>query len=252
MEYRKGDGGDNGWSSLNEEKGNTVAMTSSLVITNELLGYSTMTYQDFTPLATMASEWQSVIVPADSPIQTIADLMNQLKNDPDANPIGIEPQFGNDDQIAFAQAARSEGIAASQLRFFRYDDAPSLASALQSSEIAAASLSSSQSAKMLTKGEVRILAISSEERLDSMPNVPTWKEQGIDLVFPHWRGVMGPKEMSEEEKRQWSVLLSKVSASSVWKDEMKKNQWTPFYRNSIDTIKLLESDTRKYRHFMNE
>lgn len=251
--YEEGDGGNKGWSRLNEEASpRTAAITSSLLLTNHLLGHSTLTYQDFTPLAVMASEWQSVIVKNDSSIQTIADLMRLLKKQPVLYPIGIEPQFGNDDQIAFAQAARSAGISASSIRFLRYSNADALLKALQAGEIAAASLSSSQSEAVASEMKIRIIAISSEKRLEQLPNVPTWKEQGIDIVFPHWRGVIGPGDMSDSEKDNWSRLLKKVHSSPYWKEELKKHNWSPFYRNSEDMEALLESETKKYRYIMNE
>ncbi|WP_046173370.1 tripartite tricarboxylate transporter substrate-binding protein [Domibacillus indicus] len=250
--YEEGDGGDDGWARLQESGPGTAAMISSLLLTNNLLGHSPRSYQDFTPLAVMASEWQAVIVREGSSAQSIKDLMKQLKKQPERYPIGIEPQFGNDDQIAFIEAARAEGLSAASLRFYRYSNGDELLAALQSGEIAAASLSSSQSEAFAAKEKVRIIAISSPERLSHLPGVPTWKEQGIDVVFPHWRGVMGPGNMSGQEKEQWSSLLAEVQSSPYWREELKKNHWTSFYRNSEDTAALLEADTKKYRYIMNQ
>lgn len=250
--YEEGDGGNDGWARLNEEDSSTIAINSSLLLTNKLLGHSNLQYKDFTPLATMASEWQTVIVSNDSSIQSINDLMDKLKREPGRYPIGIEPQFGNDDQIAFAQAARTKGIPAASLRFFRYPDGKALLEALQNGKIAAASLSSSQSEDFAANGNVRIIAISSPKRLGHLPDVPTWKEQGINVVFPHWRGVMGPGDLTEAEQKWWSELLNAVQSSPHWKEELKKNHWTHFYRNSEDTEALLRSDTKKYRYMMNQ
>ncbi|MCI2253969.1 tripartite tricarboxylate transporter substrate binding protein [Domibacillus sp. PGB-M46] len=250
--YEEGDGGNDGWARLNEEDSSTIAINSSLLLTNNLLGHSNLQYEDFTPLATMASEWQAVIVSSDSSIQSINDLMDKLKTEPGRYPIGIEPQFGNDDQIAFAQAARTKSISAASLRFFRYPDGKALLKALQNGKIAAASLSSSQSEDFAANGNVRIIAISSPKRLGHLPDVPTWKEQGINVVFPHWRGVMGPGDLTEAERKWWGELLNAVQSSPYWKEELKKNHWTHFYRNSEDTEALLRSDTKKYRYIMNQ
>lgn len=250
--YEEGDGGNDGWARLNDSEANTVAMTSSLLLTNELLGHSLLSFEDFTPLATMASEWQTVIVANESPVKTISDLMDKLEENPDRYPIGIEPQFGNDDQLAFAQAARTQKVPAASLRFFRYTDADALLEALQRGEIAAASLSSSQSEAFADNENVRIIAISSPKRLDHMPEVPTWREQGIDVVFPHWRGVIGPGHLNDSEREWWNDLLTKVQSSPYWKEELKKNHWTHFYRNSEDTEVLFRTDTKKYRYIMNQ
>lgn len=250
--YEEGDGGNDGWARLNRAEANTVAMTSSLLLTNELLGHSPLSYKDFTPLATMASEWQTVIVASESPVTSISDLMDKLEENPDRYPIGIEPQFGNDDQIAFAQAARTQRVPAASLRFFRYADADALLEALQKGAIAAASLSSSQSKAFAANENIRIIAISSPKRLEHLPEVPTWKEQGIDVVFPHWRGVIGPGHVNDSEREWWNDLLTRVQSSSYWKEELKKNHWTHFYRNSEDTEALFRTDTKKYRYIMNQ
>lgn len=248
--YEEGNGGEEGWLRLNESSSGTVAMTSSLLLTNELLGHSKLHYKDFTPLATMASEWQAVVVSNHSSITSIHDLMQKLKSEPARYPIGIEPQFGNDDQIAFIQAARTQQISIASLRFLRYTNGENLLQALHSGEIVAASLSSSQSEIFAENKQIRIIAISSPERLERLPDVPTWKEEGIDVVFPHWRGVMGSGDMSEMEREQWNQLLEKVQASPVWKKELEKNNWTAFYRNSEETAALLENEYRKYHTIM--
>lgn len=250
--YEEGNGGEEGWLRLNESSSSTIAMTSSLLLTNELLGHSKLHYEDFTPLATMASEWQAVVVANHSAITSINDLMQKLKNEPARYPIGIEPQFGNDDQIAFIQAARTRQISAASLRFFRYANADNLLAALQSGEIVAASLSSSQSEMFAENKQIRIIAISSPERLNRFPNVPTWKEEGIDIVFPHWRGIVGPGNMSETEKEQWSHLLTKVQASPVWEQELQKHNWTGFYKNSEETAVFLDNEYRKYHRIMQQ
>ncbi|GLC90219.1 tripartite tricarboxylate transporter substrate-binding protein [Lysinibacillus piscis] len=248
--YEEGNGGEQGWLRLNESSSSTVAMTSSLLLTNELLGHSKLHYEEFTPLATMASEWQAIVVSNHSSITSIQDLMHKLKMEPAQYPIGIEIQFGNDDQISFIQAARTQQIAAATLRFFQYANSNDLLQALNSGEIVAASLSSSQSAVLAENKQIRIIGISSPKRLEQLPTIPTWREEGVDVVFPHWRGVMGTGEMNDEEREQWSQLLAKVQASPIWEEELQKNNWTAFYKNSEETMIFLDKEYQKYRYTM--
>ena len=56
-------------------------------------------------------------------------------------------------------------------------------------------------------------------------NVPTWKEQGVDLVWSNWRAIVGPKGMTPAQVKTWQDVLSKVYASPEWKEELQRNYW---------------------------
>ena len=92
-------------------------MNSSLLITNHLLGQSKLTYKDFTPIATLATEWDVVIVSKDSEIKSAKGLMEKLKETPQAYKIGVSPRLGNDDQISFVLASKQAGVRPEKLDF---------------------------------------------------------------------------------------------------------------------------------------
>lgn len=84
-----GAGGELGWKYTKQQKKHVLAMNSSLLITNHLLGQSKLTYKDFTPIATLATEWSVVIVSKDSEIKSAKALMEKLKETPQAYKIGV-------------------------------------------------------------------------------------------------------------------------------------------------------------------
>src|SRR5690606_37545511 len=65
-------------------------------------------------------------------------------------------------------------------------------------------------------GKLKILAVTSDERLEELEDVPTFIEEGIDMVFPHWRGIMGPPDMTEEEIKYWDEKLSEMAQTPEW------------------------------------
>ena len=93
-----GAGGELGWKYTKQQKGHVLAINSSLLITNHLLGQSSITYKDFTPIAILATEWEVVMVSKDSNISSAKTLMENLKETPHAYKIGVSPRLGNDDQ----------------------------------------------------------------------------------------------------------------------------------------------------------
>jgi tripartite-type tricarboxylate transporter receptor subunit TctC len=250
---KTGAGGETGWKYLIQNKGNSViAMNSSLIITNQLLGQSQLDYNDFTPLATLATEWEVVVVSKDSRFNNARQLMDQLKENMNKNRIGVSPRLGNDDQLSFVLASSASGIKPEELDFFAFADSEEIIHALLNNEIDAAAMTLSEAKKYYQSGKVKILAVSSEKRQSNFPEIPTWVEQDIDLVFSHWRGVMGPPDMSEEEIRYWDRVFYKMVQTKRWKEVLDRHEWDSLYKSSQETRKFLDAQSKLYEQMMGE
>ncbi|MGJ9459968.1 tripartite tricarboxylate transporter substrate binding protein [Oceanobacillus sp. CF4.6] len=249
---KPGGGGEVGWQYLQPKDAHYLAVNSSLLLTNNLLGTSELTYNDFTPLATLATEWQSLVVPANSEYETLEDLMKQLKEDPKSIKVGVGPALGNDDHLSFVQAVRENGVDPKQVDFLVYEGGGDVVTALMGNHVDVVTTSLSEVKEQHLAGKFRILAISSAERLDDLQDVPTYKEQGIDMEFPHWRGIMGPKDMSEEEIAYWDEKLSEMVQSEEWKQLLENNDWEEFYKNSKETKTFLDEQQVLYQSLVND
>ncbi|MGB1920686.1 MAG: tripartite tricarboxylate transporter substrate-binding protein, partial [Candidatus Puniceispirillaceae bacterium] len=80
----------------------------------------------------------------------------------------------------------------------------------------------------IKSGDVRVLASFTDERIPGFEDIPTAKEQGIDVVAVNWRGLYTPKGASEASYRKWTEALRKVGASPEWKEAMMANGLAPF------------------------
>lgn len=245
-----GGSGDVGWKYTKKKGGHVLAINSSLLITNHLLGHSKLTYKGFTPLATLAAEWEVVVVSKDTSIDNGKELMEKLKKDKEMIKIGVAPGLGNDDHLSFVQVSKVVGINPAELEFFVYENKENVINALIDKQIDVATLTLSEAKKQYKAGKVNILAISSPERLRELPEVPTWKEQGIDVVFQHWKGVMGPPDMTEEEIAYWDEAISKMVKTDTWKNILKEKNWSSFYKDSGETRLFLEQKSKVYEGLM--
>ncbi|KMN47084.1 tripartite tricarboxylate transporter substrate binding protein [Bacillus sp. LK2] len=241
-----GGSGDVGWKYTKQKGGHVLAINSSLLITNNLLGHSKLTYKDFTPLATLASDWEVVVVSKDSNIDNAKQLMEQLKQDKKSFQIGVAPGLGNDDHLSFVQVSKAFGINPAELEFFVYENKEKIINALTNKQINAATMTLSEAEKQYKAGKIKILAVSSEKRLDRLPEIPMWKEQGIDVVFQHWKGIMGPKDMTEEEVAYWDDVIKRMAQSDTWKGILRERGWNSFYKNSGETRGFLEEGSLGY------
>jgi putative tricarboxylic transport membrane protein len=245
-----GAGGELGWKFTRQQKDHVLAINSSLLITNHLLGQSKMTYKDFTPIATLATEWEAVVVPKDSSIKSARNLMETLKSSPHAYKIGVAPRLGNDDQLSFVLAGKQAGVQSEELDFYVYENSDQVVKSLLNGQIDVATMSLLEAKKYSDSDQVRLLVISSEQRLEEFPDVPTWSEEGIDLVFKHWRGIMGPPNMTKDEIQFWDATIEKMVKTEKWKRMLEEYMWTDFYKNSSETANFLEEQSKLYKQLM--
>ncbi|MED1112157.1 tripartite tricarboxylate transporter substrate binding protein [Bacillus paramycoides] len=241
-----GGSGDVGWKYTKQKGGHVLAINSSLLITNNLLGHSKLTYKDFTPLATLASDWEVVVVSKDSNIDNANQLMEQLKKDKKNFKIGVAPGLGNDDHLSFVQVSKAFSINPDELEFFVYENKEKIINALTNKQINAATMTLSEAEKQYKAGKIKILAVSSEKRLDRLSEIPTWKEQGIDVIFQHWKGIMGPKDMTEEEIAYWDDVIKRMAQSDTWKGILRERGWEGFYKGSGESRVFLEESSLGY------
>lgn len=246
---KPGGGGAVGWTYLQGKKGQgeILAATSTLLIFNNLLGTSQLTYKDFTPIAALQSEWEAVAVSVDSPYKNLKDLMEAIKANPSNMPIGIGPSLGNDDHITILELAKAYGIKPESLKFIVYPGAGGeIVPAVLGGHVALTVIGTGEVREQHKAGKMRILGVSSPERDPQLTDVPTFKESGIDLVFPHWRGLIGAPGLTKEQVAYWDGVFAKMVQTKTWKDAMTNLGSTTFYQNSADHAKFLADQTKSF------
>ena len=215
-----------------------VSITQQL---NYITGTQAQRYSDFTPLATMIGDYIGFAVRADSPITSGRELLERLKKDPASLSAGITALGGNN-HIAYVLAAKSAGVDTRRLKTPVFQSSGDSMTALLGSHIELHIGSVGPLAKQLEAGKVRVLAITSDQRLTGpLATVPTWKEQGIAGTFNTWRGMWGPKGLSADQVAYWDGVFERISRDPQWKENLAANQWENDYRNSRDTLKYLDA-----------
>lgn len=242
---KPGGGGEVGWQYLKSRSPNTIAINSSLLLSNKELGLSDLGDDDFTPIAILATEWISLTASNKSNLNSGKEVMEKLKKDPKSLTIGVAPGLGNNDHLAFVQAAKQYGVDVDKLDFLVYKSGGDLQTALLGGHVDVASTAVSEVKEQHQVHKLKMLAVSSDERLEGIKDVPTWQEQGVDMVFPHWRGVMGTKDMTKEERAYWDKTMRKVVHSKQWQELRKNNDWDNFYKDSAESEKFLKEQRKK-------
>jgi len=243
---KPGGGGSVGWTYLKGKKGQGeyLAATSTLLMLNQLLGQSELTYKDFTPIAMLQAEWISVAVKTDSPYKNVKELMEAIKANPSSVPVGVGPTLGNNDHLVFLQLAKTFGINPKDIKFIVYPGAGGeIIPALLGGHIKATVIGLAEVQEQHKAGKMRVLGISADKRLDAMPDIPTYKEQGLNVVFPHWRGIIAAPGLTAEQIAYWDDVFAKMVQTKTWKEQVANLNWTTTYQDAAEHRQYLADQT---------
>lgn len=207
-----------------------VAASSSNATRLSQEQYPGMSVDDVTWLGTLGADYAVLAVRQDSPLQDLQDLIDSLKRDIKSVKFSTGSGTLGWDQINLLRVLDAGGI--EQLRDVTNLDFNNGASAITQVlgghlDVVVGDVSEVNSFR--ESGDLRVLAILAEERLPApLDELPTAKEQGIDVVAPNWRGFYAPMGLSDDDKAYWVASLEEVYASDHWKEIMERNGLMPF------------------------
>ena len=252
---RPGAGSSVAWTYLNQHAGDAhyLSVTSATLLTNSITGSNPLNHNDVTPLAQMLSEYVVFAVRADSPLKTGRDLVERLKKDPASLSFGLATTLGNPSHIAIAQIARPAGVDVRKLKVVVFTASPQAMTAVLGGHLDVMVANASGPLPQIEGGQMRALAVASPRRLGAVyAAVPTWKEQGVNVVAAFWRGVIGPKGLTPAQIAFWDAELARLAASDEWKRYLEAHQLESDYRASREAKQFLEAEYVEYKAILGE
>ena len=169
--------------------GHTLCVFGGALLTNQIRGSSRLTHSDFTPIAALINDYTVFAVSAASPIKNGTDLIERLKQDPKSVTIGFA-QIGGASPLAAARFNQAIGGNAKDLKGVAFGGAASTITSLLGGHIDLATMAASNARVHVAAGTMRVVGAAAPRRLGgALADVPTWKEQGVDLVFGTWRAL---------------------------------------------------------------
>ncbi|WP_248797207.1 Bug family tripartite tricarboxylate transporter substrate binding protein [Pseudomonas sp. MWU13-2105] len=200
-------------------------------------------------LATVGTSYGAIAVKSDSPYKTLADLVNALKADPRKVVIGFSGTVGGQDWMQAALIAKIAGINPRNLRYVALEGGGEIITALLGGQTQVGSTDTSDSMPYIQSGDMRLLAVFAEQRLDKpeMKNIPTAKEQGYDIVWPVVRGFyLGPK-VSDEDYAWWKAAFDKLLASKEFAKLRDQRALFPFAMTGPELDTYVKKQVADYK-----
>jgi len=204
-----------------------VMVGTPTILTNHIIGASPLNYTDFTPIASLFNDYVVFAVKADAPFKSGRELAERLKKDPKSVSIGFATAVGSHNHIAAGLLAKAIGADVRSLKVIAFKGSAEAITALLGGHIDLVTTAAGNVAEHVTAGKLRVVGVAANQRLPGpFASVPTWKEQGINVVFGGWRSIMGPKGMTPAQIAFWEKILSQVVATPEWKTDLERNYWS--------------------------
>jgi putative tricarboxylic transport membrane protein len=245
-----GRGGGNAWDYLAKHPGDAhiLAINSPTILTNRLLGESTLDFGALTPLANLYTEYLAFVVRPDARVLTAPALLAELGRDPAGIHIAFATAIGNMNHIALARVTRQAGGDVRALRTDVFDSARYAVAHVVEGRADLAVISATSAVPELQSGSLQAIAVSAPSRLTApFAEVPTWSEHGIDCVVGTWRGVIGPNGMTGPQIRFWEQMLAAAVRSQAWREELARHHWTDTYLDADGTDDFLRRELANVR-----
>lgn len=207
--------------------GHYLMIGTPTILTNHIIGASPLDYTDFTPIASLFNERIVFAVKADSAIANGRDLAARLQKDPKAVSIGFATAIGSHNHIAAGLLAKAIGADVRGLKVIAFKGSSEAITALLGGHIDLVTTAAGNAGEHIAAGKLRVLGVAANARLPGpFAAVPTWKEQGINVVFGGWRSIMGPKGLTPPQIAFWEKIFSQVVAAPEWKRDLERNYWS--------------------------
>lgn len=251
---RPGGGGGVNLAAMQKQRGSDrlVSVYSPPLLLINLNGSSPFGYSHTTPLAGLIADYGAFVVRKDSPYQNINDVLEALKKDPTSVKIAGASSPGSMDHIQFLMVAKAAGVKnLRKINYVSFQDTSAMGQLL-GGHVDLFSTGLGEAAGMIKGGEVRVLAITSDHRVEAHADLPTCKEQGVDVEFTNWRGLFGAPNMPDYAMAYWQEVLAKMVKTPEWAEACKRNGWDQKYMNAADFKAFLDKTNREYMEIMEE
>ena len=222
----------------NDERGNDhQLMMMGLVMVGAIAtNASEVTLDDVSPIARLTTEFEVIVVPADSEFQTLDDLLAAFQADPTAVSWG-GGSAGGTDHILVGLIAQAQGIDPTQINYVPFSGGGEALAAILGGQVTAGVSGVGEWLAQIESGELRALAVSGAAASEATPVAegsvegaiaPTLQEQGVDVELANWRGLVAPPEISPEGRDCLVALVDQMRASAGWQATLESYGWQDY------------------------
>jgi putative tricarboxylic transport membrane protein len=232
------------------ERGNgDVAMLSGLIMLAAVVTHrSAITLRDVTPIASLIGEYEVIVVPTASPFHSMADLIRAFKAQPERIS-WAGGSAGGTDHILAGLVADAVGVDPRRVNYIAFAGGGETMPAILGGQVSVGINGLAGVTAYVDAGTVRVLAISSAERIPNV-DMPTLREQGVDVVLENWRSLVAPPGVGDADRHRLESAVADMVRSRPWREALERYRWNDRYLAGEDFARFVESEEARVRSIL--
>jgi putative tricarboxylic transport membrane protein len=231
-------------------RGDSLLVSGLIMVGAILTNKAAVTLDDVTPLARLTGEYEMIAVTTDSPLKSMADLVAKLKADPGSVSWG-GGSAGGTDQILAGLIAKAVGVDPTKVNYIAHSGGGEAMASILGGHVTAGVNGVAELLGQVQAGKLRALAVSSEQRVPGL-DVPTLREQGVEVALTNWRGVMAPPRVKDADKERLGELVAAMVKSEAWRETLKERGWIDLYQPEEEFAAFLRKDRAQVEGILKE
>jgi putative tricarboxylic transport membrane protein len=201
-------------------------------------------WQSFTPVAELAEDQQVLVVPANSPYQNLSDLINAAKTQ--KLRISVTSATGTDNACS-RLLEKDQNV---EFQHVILESGSAGVAAMLAGNVDFSILNPSEAKGQIDAKTLRPLAVFSDKRYDKgsgLEDIPTAKEQGVNVVFVQFRGLLAPGKITEPQLSYWEKVSEDWTKTPGYADYINKNSLQPAFKTGSEFTDLLNQQTATFK-----
>ena len=201
-------------------------------------------------VAGVMREAEAFVVSTSSKYKTINDLLTDIKANPKTVAIG-GGNYGGVDHVTVATVAETVGVKALDLNYIPYSGGGTLVPDVISGRVAVGISGTSEFSSYVAAGKMRVLAVTSPKPLKAIKG-KTLVQQGVDLTFGNWRGILAPADLTAAELLNTVKVIDALHSTKSWKDTLVANSWIDEYRSGDAFTKWIKTENQSIMNILTD
>jgi putative tricarboxylic transport membrane protein len=221
-------------------RGDALLVTGLVMLAAILWNEAPVSLAQVTPIARLTGEYEVIAVPASGPHREIRSLVDALR----ANPWTVSwggGSAGGTDHILAGLIVAAAGVDARRANYIAFSGGGEAVASLLGGNVTAGISGYSEFAAQIQSGRLRAIGIATRERVPGI-DVPTLREQGLDVDLVNWRAVMAPPGISADQRRALVELMTQLVRSSSWQKTLADLKWTDLFLAGDPFATFLETE----------
>jgi putative tricarboxylic transport membrane protein len=237
---------------IGAERGNgdTLMVSGLIMLGGIVMHRSPVTLHDVVPIARLTGEYEVIAVPTASPFHSLHDLLEALKAQPGSISWG-GGSAGGSDQILAGLVADAVGVEPRRINYVAFSGGGESLSAILGGQVSVGINGLAEFAPQMEAGTLRALAISSAERLPGL-EVPTLREQGVNVAFENWRSVVAPPGISDADRARLESVVGAMVRSRPWRDMLERYRWLDRYLAGSALAPFVDAEETRVRDILDK